>query len=358
MKNEKNDKKDSVKNENGKKVNEKKRTQKLSNTAKLNGVVKAAKQPARSVKYRMRDYLILRKERAEEEACKLEISDLTTEHLEPPFKRFWTDTPATNVQSNVRAMDRDGLAAFTESGMPISPITPITPTYSHVPIPSLPSPVTILNGYRSIPATRDKSVPETDGMSTIPISDTNMADGTEPKIFYFAYGTDLSITIMEKAYPGTEYVAPATLPDYQWIIGSRGMPIIVPSATEKVNGILYSVPEKHVGQLTARAHTHASAVPAHLAVDLFVDTTKTPESCGWGFGCMGPNVPGRHEALVFVAGGPETEGELTGEEGEKVILGMNRGIVEAKVHGLDAEWSDRVLRKWIPYPKSPAGIWY
>lgn len=357
MKNDKNDKRDPTRNEkNGKNDKDGKKSQQQLGTTKPNGIIKTTKQPPpRSVKYRMRDYLALRKERAEQEARKPKISDLTTEHLEPPFKRFWADLPAatTTTQSNVQC--GDGPGAFSESGIPVSP----APTYPQVPIPSLPSSACISNGYRSTPATRDKSVPETDSMSTTPDSDTVMANANDPeaRVYYFAYGTDLSITTMVKMYPGTRYVAPATLPNYQWLIGSRNMPIITPSTTEKVNGILYKIPNKHVAKLTACAHKNASAIPAHLTVDLFVDTTKTPANVGWGFGCMGPNIPGQHEALVFVAEGPETKGELKGEEGDKVILGMNRGIVEAKVHGLDSEWSDQVLRKWIPYPKSPVGVW-
>jgi hypothetical protein len=76
MKNQKNDKNltKSDQSEKDKKDKEDKKSQKPLGTTKPNGVVKSTNLTARSVKYRMRDYLVLRKERAKQETRKLKIS--------------------------------------------------------------------------------------------------------------------------------------------------------------------------------------------------------------------------------------------------------------------------------------------
>jgi hypothetical protein len=327
-----------------------KKTKKPSDTTNPNGVVKAIKQPAYPINPGVRSRVILRLRRGDANSRNHQIAALTAEHLEPTSKHSWADP----VQSNAQAMKGVEPVAFTWSGIPISPITPTFPSFDYL---SLQSSASTFNGYQYMPTGRNKPTSEMEDMLTVPGFTMNITNGVERKIYYFAYGTDLSITTMEQMCPGTEYVAPATLPNYQWLIGSRNKPIIMPSMTEKVIGILYKVPLHYVTKLTVSSEINASAIPLSLTVDLFVNTIKNPENAGWSFGCIGPNVPGQHKALVFVAGGAETEGKLSWEEDENMIMEIYKGIEEAKARGSDAEWLDRVVRKSIPYPKGPGGIW-
>ena len=329
---------------------------KRAGKAKLNGakVTKPRTWAKRSVRHL---------KRAKIEASKLSIADLTTEHLEPPFKRFWADMPGVvgDSKSDTEAMSWAEPTASTEL-VPFTKPTP-KPTTPEREVPSWPflGLVPVFNNYHPLSSVRNEPAPGFPAMSSsMPPPAANMASGTTgSKVFYFAYGTDISVSAMKVKYPGTEYVSPATLFGYEWLIGSRNKPIIRPSVTEEVHGILYLLPSSDVTQITVRAYYYAAAVSARLTVSLHVDESKkTPANPGWGVASRGPNMPGECRALVFVAGGPETEGVLEGFEGEEIIMGMNRGIMEAKMDGLDEEWADRVLRKWIPFPKTPEGVYW
>jgi gamma-glutamylcyclotransferase len=287
-------------------------------------------------------------DRVERQKGKLSLSDLDTEHLEPPFKPFWADRPSANVKAETKVQGN------------------VWHEPPSIPGPALPATSTELRTSTSLPLLSRFTFDDTFSLSSIrsvPITaspqPTAMASTTEPKTLYFAYGTDISISIMQRTYPGTDFISAAKLPSFKWLIGSTNFPIITASLEDHVYGILYSVPTIHIPFLSARVLKRASAIPVSLLVHLHVDNTKTPENPGWGFACMGPNVPGERTALVFIAAGDEKEGVVAeGEEGEDFVQRMNRGIVEATMQGFPDEWTSRVLRKWIPLPKSPTGIYW
>jgi hypothetical protein len=287
----------------------------------------------------------------------LSLSDLNIEHLEPPFKHFWAGSPTFNVKAERNVQDVKAQANVQGK------VWHEPPT---IPGPALPATSTELRTSTSLPLLSRFTFDDAFSLSSIrsgPITTntqpTAMASTTEPKTFYFAYGTDLSISIMQRTYPGTEFISAAKLPSFKWLIGPKNYPIITASPDDHVYGILYSVPMIHIPLLSARALKRASAIPASLLVHLHVDNTRTPENPGWGFACIGPNVPGERTALVFIAVGDEKEGVVAeGDEGEDFVRTMNRGIVEATMQGFPDEWTSRVLRKWIPLPKSPTGIYW
>jgi hypothetical protein len=58
---------------------------------------------------------------------------------------------------------------------------------------------------------------------------------------HFAYGSNMSRTIMRRHAPGAEPVGVATLADYRFLIAARGYASVAPSRTGLVYGVLWRI---------------------------------------------------------------------------------------------------------------------
>lgn len=63
------------------------------------------------------------------------------------------------------------------------------------------------------------------------------------------------------------------------------------------------------------------------------------------------------EATVFVGTDDGEEVRMVDEEG-KVAVRMNQGVVECCFRGMDGDFLEGVLRKWVPRPRGAEGVYW
>lgn len=216
-------------------------------------------------------------------------------------------------------------------------------------------PVVIIDRTSTPPIVRDHPILQILNMAHTPQSNMSFDTDPNPKAFYFAYGTDMSVEFMEYAYPGIEFVSPATLSGFQWLIGSRNKPIITPSQIDAVDGLVYLLPSRHLEILAQRTYKHSAAIPVYHSINMYSNRSSTPSHSARGLSPPEPNTPTIITALVFVAENPETKGVLEGDSGNRMVRKMTRGIDEARKRGIDSEWSAWLSQEMTTYTKMPEG---
>lgn len=69
------------------------------------------------------------------------------------------------------------------------------------------------------------------------------------KELYFAYGSNLLLSQMQRRCPGSAPVTAARLKGWRWLIGERGYATIAPAARGVIHGALYTLTERDVARL-------------------------------------------------------------------------------------------------------------
>jgi len=60
---------------------------------------------------------------------------------------------------------------------------------------------------------------------------------------YFAYGSNMDTTQMNRRCPENRLIGKAILPGYRWIITRRGYASVIPSQEDAVEGVLFEISE-------------------------------------------------------------------------------------------------------------------
>jgi len=151
---------------------------------------------------------------------------------------------------------------------------------------------------------------------------------------------------MEKTFgeAAIHFVGLARLDGWKWIVSEGGKPGVVHvgdsiGSAGVVFGILWEVKENVVEILRGGRQTET--------VD--VVRVEADQSVGWG-------IPRELEEGEEISGVFVFRGGENGALEERDVVGMNRAIVEAQSEGMPMGWVGAVLRKWVPFPKSPKGI--
>lgn len=351
------------------------RRESLARTAKANRVVKSSKNSTQNVHPKIKAPEMVaddvgrlapamkpanKKDAASKKRGHRVAFSLPSDHLEPPFKRFWrevpdrrywVDDPAVDGPASIKSptWEEPTLAPkwtmcehnyFTRSQSP-SPSPSLQTFPDHLPVPRL------MDMVFPTSSVRDEPIPG-NNFTSIASELASPFYETEPTTLYFAYSTDMRISNMRRVYPGIKFMGLATLPDFRWFVGARNMPIITAAAGEVVHGVLYEIPTEKMDDVKRRMRGGKHVVRSVRLYD------ELERDVGWGvrypWGNWGE---GEKTAVVFVGEGDE-EGVLD----EDSVLAMNRGIVEVRMEGMAGKYADEVLRKWVPLPKTPAGIYW
>ncbi|GKT46700.1 uncharacterized protein ColSpa_06881 [Colletotrichum spaethianum] len=201
---------------------------------------------------------------------------------------------------------------------------------------------------------------------------------------YFAYGSNLSPTQMALRCPSSVPVGLAHLPDYTFIINSRGYANVVRKAPPPVAldaGRSVSAPENNASSTPLPGPTNpgvygllytlppadeatldkCEGVPhAYQKQDLLVKVVSsaassdpsTAPSASWPSSDGGIHLQesANVTALVYV----DNERTEPSSPRTEYIDRMNRGVDEATMlFNLPAEYVDRVIRPYIPAPETP-----
>jgi len=169
---------------------------------------------------------------------------------------------------------------------------------------------------------------------------------TEPQqTLYFGYGSNLWLYQMSLHCPTSKYIGVARLPNYRWIINSRGYANIVASApSDGVYGLVYSLAPSDKAQLDIN-----ESVPHAYTKEIMKAQLRVPK--------VG-------EAVDVPAGGPgETAADVlvyidrhrTVDDTPKqeYIHRMNMGIKDALRKGVPEGYVDEIIRKFIPEQCEP-----
>jgi hypothetical protein len=181
---------------------------------------------------------------------------------------------------------------------------------------------------------------------------------TEPR-FYFAYGSNISVTQMSRRCPTSTYYCLGLLHHYTWVIGERGYANIIyspPSSSppspslsshqkgqeDVVYGLLYTLQEADEALLD-----RSEGVP-HSYTKHLLDVDIVPPLASERRGDKKTV-----KALVYVD-------EVTRQPGickEEYVARINRGIRDAAQRGMPRWYVENVLRKWVREEDAGEELW-
>jgi len=178
-----------------------------------------------------------------------------------------------------------------------------------------------------------------------------MASNTETQpCFYFAYGSNLSLTQMARRCPTSTFYALGLLHHYTWVIGPRGYANVIssppssspPSSSvsspsqkgqeDRVYGLLFTLQGTDEALLD-RSEGVPNSYTKHLLDVEIVSLTASASG----------NKKEIAKALVYV----DEIRKGTGICKEEYVARMNRGIRDAVEKGMPREYVENVLRKWV-----------
>ncbi|KAJ7272040.1 Butirosin biosynthesis, BtrG-like protein [Mycena haematopus] len=152
-----------------------------------------------------------------------------------------------------------------------------------------------------------------------------MASG--PKTLYFAYGSNLWRHQMDVRCPDNKFVGVARLPDWRWMINTRGYANVVPSEGDEVWALLYELSQADEEKLDGYEGVPTSYVKQFLPVEYFGGHDKRVV-----------------EALVYV----DVERTTDGPPKREYIFRMNSAIADALAEGVSMAYIEKYLRPCIP----------
>ncbi|KAF7363671.1 hypothetical protein MSAN_01024500 [Mycena sanguinolenta] len=151
---------------------------------------------------------------------------------------------------------------------------------------------------------------------------------------YFAYGSNLWRSQMDRRCPDNKFVGTARLPDWRWIINTRGYATVVPSEGDEVWALLYELNQADEEKLDGYEGVPTSYVKQILPVEYFG---------GHGYGKVHQGTR-TVEALVYV----DIERTTEGPPKREYIFRMNSAIADALIAGVPKAYIEKYLRPFIP----------
>ena len=151
----------------------------------------------------------------------------------------------------------------------------------------------------------------------------SLAQASQPA-FYFAYGSNLSLSQIAQRCPSSPYVAVARLPSYKFIINKRGYANIIPSSSpaDEVWGMVYTLTSTDEASLDINEGVPWAYQKVYLELEVGEEVKKV---------------------LVYVDGNNVEEGRPWDE----YVVRMNRGFVDAIEKGVLEAYVEG-LRRFIP----------
>lgn len=162
---------------------------------------------------------------------------------------------------------------------------------------------------------------------------------------YFGYGSNLWLHQMAQRCPTSTYEGIARLPDYRWMINSRGYANVVEASTpvsgnkydNVVFGLVYTLLEEDEERLDKNEGVPYCYTKEDLEVDFWpsknesesVDVSKPSE---------------KRKMLVYI----DRERVKDSMPKKEYIYRMNMGIKDAVKVGVPEKYVDSVMRKFIP----------
>ncbi|KAI9758616.1 MAG: hypothetical protein M4579_002992 [Chaenotheca gracillima] len=151
------------------------------------------------------------------------------------------------------------------------------------------------------------------------------------RAIYFAYGSNMSLAQMQQRCSGSQYLGVGVLGGWRWMINERHFANIVPSESDVVYGLLYTLTETDVERLDVN-----EGVPyAYTRETMSVEVEKQ---------IRGTAPLSTVESLVYVDSKRITDSTPYAEYIER----MNQGIVDALEKGVSSTYIDQSLRPFIP----------
>ncbi|KAK7037947.1 Aig2 family protein [Favolaschia claudopus] len=159
----------------------------------------------------------------------------------------------------------------------------------------------------------------------------------DSKSLYFGYGSNLWKHQMNTRCPENQFLGIARLPDWRWIINTRGYANVIPSEGDEVWALLYELSEADEMKLDRYEGVPVSYVKQTLPVEYLKKSD-------------GGDVERQTvDALVYV----DIKSTLTGPPRTEYIFRMNSAIDDALAEGVPKAYIDQYLRPRIPVDGPP-----
>ncbi len=166
--------------------------------------------------------------------------------------------------------------------------------------------------------------------------------------FYFGYGSNLSLSQMDRRCPASRYVGVGRLSNYRWIINERGYANIVEStiattethAPDVVYGLIYLLTPEDEARLDVNEGVPDAYTKEMMTVEFWHRLFNK-----WAGGRLDVKKPAeRRSVLVYID--RKRVGE--GEPNKEYVWRMNRGIKDAVEKGVPRRYVERVMRRFVP----------
>ncbi|KAF2850529.1 hypothetical protein T440DRAFT_499080 [Plenodomus tracheiphilus IPT5] len=174
---------------------------------------------------------------------------------------------------------------------------------------------------------------------------------TQPSI-YFGYGSNLWLHQMHTRCPNSPYQGIARLPNYHWLINTRGYANIVESPTSTSNPITTSSDKDYTNKVYGLVYTLSPADEAALDKNEGVPVAYTKEylECDFWTGTTDSHIDTKTppDAVVNMLVYIDRKRTVPDEPRKEYIYRMNRGIDDAVKMGVPEEYVEQVMRRYIP----------
>jgi len=162
---------------------------------------------------------------------------------------------------------------------------------------------------------------------------------------YFGYGSNIWLHQMSLRCPTSKYIGVARLPNFRWIINSRGYANVVASASsDEVYGLVYSLAPSDEAQLDINESVPHAYTKETMKANLWVSKIGEPVDVA-----AGGTGKAAADLLVYI------DRHRTADDAPKkeYIHRMNMGIKDALKRGVPEEYVDQVIRRFIPKQCEP-----
>ncbi|KAJ6525694.1 Butirosin biosynthesis, BtrG-like protein [Mycena capillaripes] len=157
------------------------------------------------------------------------------------------------------------------------------------------------------------------------------------KTIYFGYGSNLWREQMDARCPENKFIGTARLPDWRWIINTRGYANVVPSQGDEVWALVYELSPADEEKLDGYEGVPRDYVKQTLPVEFY--------------GKNGRDGKRMVDALVYV----DVERMTDGPPKKEYIYRMNCAITDALKEGMFKAYIEKYLRPCIPAENSTIG---
>lgn len=162
---------------------------------------------------------------------------------------------------------------------------------------------------------------------------------------YFGYGSNLWLHQMSLRCPTSKYIGVARLPNYRWIINSRGYANIVASASsDEVYGLVYSLAPSDEAQLDINESVPDAYTKETMKVQLWVsEVGKSVDVAAGGTKAAAADL------LVYI----DRKRTVEHAPKQEYIYRMNMGIKDALQKGVPQDYVDQDIRRFITQQAEP-----